>query len=244
MLGGNRADRADAAEHPGAAARPAHVELGELVRRALPADRQHEREGGRLHDDRRRPEGALSVIANVPKTVVMALLERLQRALRLRGHRRDARHRARAGAGRRQVAEHELMPFPVLDACFHLYAGEKMSPDEVVAALGSLFPRRSADAGAALGGALHEALHAVDLQVGAVAALAARRLPRSRSRARAADAGRAEDGVDTTKDREMSSKHRRRSREVAIDLTIGDRQMYLRDRRPAIESARSRERRR
>ena len=23
------------------------------------------------------------------------------------------------------------MPFPVLDACLHLYAGEKMSPDEV-----------------------------------------------------------------------------------------------------------------
>ena len=23
------------------------------------------------------------------------------------------------------------MPFPVLDACFHLYAGEKMSPDEI-----------------------------------------------------------------------------------------------------------------
>ena len=27
------------------------------------------------------------------------------------------------------------MPFPVLDACLHLYAGEKMSPDEVGAAL-------------------------------------------------------------------------------------------------------------
>ena len=32
------------------------------------------------------------------------------------------------------------MPFPVLDACLHLYAGEKMSPDEMAAALGSLFP--------------------------------------------------------------------------------------------------------
>ena len=30
----------------------------------------------------------------------------------------------------RQAAEEELMPFPVLDACLHLYAGEKMSPDE------------------------------------------------------------------------------------------------------------------
>ena len=39
-----------------------------------------------------------------------------------------------------QVAEHELMPFPILDACLHLYAGEKMSPDDVGAALTALFP--------------------------------------------------------------------------------------------------------
>ena len=39
----------------------ADVELVELLRRAVPADRQHEREGGRLHHHRRRPEGALAV---------------------------------------------------------------------------------------------------------------------------------------------------------------------------------------
>ena len=33
-------------------------------------------------------EGALSVIANVPKTVVIALLERLEDAVRIQGHRR------------------------------------------------------------------------------------------------------------------------------------------------------------
>ena len=32
------------------------------------------------------------------------------------------------------------MPFPVLDACLHLYAGEKMGPGEMAAALESLFP--------------------------------------------------------------------------------------------------------
>jgi NAD+ synthase (glutamine-hydrolysing) len=32
------------------------------------------------------------------------------------------------------------MPFPVLDACLHLYAGEKLAPDEVAAALPALFP--------------------------------------------------------------------------------------------------------
>ena len=39
-----------------------------------------------------------------------------------------------------QTAEDELMPFPILDACLHLYAAEKMSPDEVAQALVSLFP--------------------------------------------------------------------------------------------------------
>ena len=32
------------------------------------------------------------------------------------------------------------MPFTVLDACFHLFAGEKMSPNEVLAAMVSIFP--------------------------------------------------------------------------------------------------------
>ena len=68
-------------------------------------------------------EGALSVIANVPKTVVVALLERL--------------------LADKQEAERELMPFPVLDACLHLYAGEKMCPAEIITALGSLFPALS-----------------------------------------------------------------------------------------------------
>jgi NAD+ synthase (glutamine-hydrolysing) len=32
------------------------------------------------------------------------------------------------------------MPFPVLDACLYLYAGEKLSPSEVAVALRTLFP--------------------------------------------------------------------------------------------------------
>ena len=32
------------------------------------------------------------------------------------------------------------MPFPVLDACFALYAGEKMSPSEVRDVLAQMFP--------------------------------------------------------------------------------------------------------
>ena len=86
-------------------------------------------------------EGALSVIANVPKTVVIALLERLHRRFGFDGIAATLATAARAGAApTRKSPKHELMPFPVLDACLHLYAGEKMSPDEVEQALVSLFP--------------------------------------------------------------------------------------------------------
>src|SRR5207237_1432192 len=39
-----------------------------------------------------------------------------------------------------QKGESELMPFRALDACFHLYAAEKLRPDEVVRALDAMFP--------------------------------------------------------------------------------------------------------
>ena len=45
-----------------------------------------------------------------------------------------------------QVGEDELMPFPVLDACFYLFAGEKLSPAELLAALVPMFPERGAAA--------------------------------------------------------------------------------------------------
>ena len=37
------------------------------------------------------------------------------------------------------------MPFPVLDACLHLYAGEKLAPDEIAFALRTLFPGEPAE---------------------------------------------------------------------------------------------------
>ena len=85
-------------------------------------------------------EGALSVIANVPKTVVVALLERLERRFGFTGVTATLGTDPGPELADAQVAEHELMPFPVLDACLHLYAGEKMSPDEVGLALKALFP--------------------------------------------------------------------------------------------------------
>ncbi len=74
-------------------------------------------------------EGALSVIANVPKTVVdlparvTCTSDSASEGIALV----PADGRARAGR-QPERARSELMPFPVLDACLHLYAGEKLVP--------------------------------------------------------------------------------------------------------------------
>jgi len=90
-------------------------------------------------------EGALSVIANVPKTVVIALLERLEARFGFKGVSATLHTEPGPELADKQVAENELMPFPVLDACLHLYAGEKMAADEIGTALKSLFPAYPAD---------------------------------------------------------------------------------------------------
>jgi len=90
-------------------------------------------------------EGALSVIANVPKTVVVALLERFHRRWKLEGIALTLRTAPGPELAEAQAAEDELMPFPVLDACLHLYAGEKLAPHEVAQALRSLFPQLPPD---------------------------------------------------------------------------------------------------
>lgn len=85
-------------------------------------------------------EGAFSPIANVPKTVVIALLERLLDRFGFEGIRRTLETEAGPELAPQQAAEAELMPFPVLDACLYLYAGEKLSVEEVATALPHLFP--------------------------------------------------------------------------------------------------------
>ncbi len=90
-------------------------------------------------------EGALSVIANVPKTVVVALLERFLARFGFSGIRRTLDTEPGPELAAAQTAEGELMPFPVLDACLYLYAGEKLSPPEVARALVPLFPEIAAD---------------------------------------------------------------------------------------------------
>jgi NAD+ synthase (glutamine-hydrolysing) len=87
-------------------------------------------------------EGALSVIANLPKTVVVALLERLSKRFGYPGIRATLDTTAGPELASNQSGEAELMPFEVLDACLHLYGAEKLAPDEVARALPSVFPDR------------------------------------------------------------------------------------------------------
>lgn len=86
-------------------------------------------------------EGALSVIANVPKTVVNYLLDYLLEKTKMPGILLTLKKPASAELADDQEDEKDLMPFPVLDACFALYAGEKMSPREVRDVLRVMFPQ-------------------------------------------------------------------------------------------------------
>ena len=90
-------------------------------------------------------EGGLSVIANLPKTVVVAMLERLHERFGFDGISRTLDTIPGPELAADQTAEAELMPFPVLDACLRLYAGDKLAPGEVARALASLFPEHDAE---------------------------------------------------------------------------------------------------
>jgi NAD+ synthase (glutamine-hydrolysing) len=89
-------------------------------------------------------EGALSVIANLPKTVVNFLLDYLYELTCWEGIRLTLVKPASAELADDQEDEKDLMPFPILDACFALYAGEKLSPDELEVALRAVFPDEDA----------------------------------------------------------------------------------------------------
>jgi NAD+ synthase (glutamine-hydrolysing) len=88
-------------------------------------------------------EGALSVISNLPKTVVIAMLERLAARFAFPGIAATLATTAGPELAADQSGEAELMPFEVLDACLYLYGAEKLADDEVARALPSLFPSRN-----------------------------------------------------------------------------------------------------
>ena len=89
-------------------------------------------------------EGALSVVANVPKTVVNFLLDYLLETTSAEGIRLTLLKPASAELAPNQEDEKDLMPFPVLDACFALYAGEKLHEAELVVVLRTMFPDHDA----------------------------------------------------------------------------------------------------
>jgi NAD+ synthase (glutamine-hydrolysing) len=90
-------------------------------------------------------EGALGVLANVPKTVVMALLDYLLEKTGHEGIRQVLARPAGPELAPDQQGEAELMPFPVLDACFHLFGAEKLLPQEVEVVLAEMFPQYPAE---------------------------------------------------------------------------------------------------
>jgi NAD+ synthase (glutamine-hydrolysing) len=86
-------------------------------------------------------EGALSVISNLPKTVVIALLDRLYTRFGFDGIAATLATTAGPELAANQSGEAELMPFEVLDACLYLFAAEKLAEDEVAHALPEMFPQ-------------------------------------------------------------------------------------------------------
>src|SRR6201999_2042970 len=84
-------------------------------------------------------EGGLELVANLPKTGVDYLLDYLYEQTKWEGIALTLVKPASAELADDMEDEKDLMPFPVLDACFALYAGEKMAPDEVEQALGAMF---------------------------------------------------------------------------------------------------------
>ena len=83
--------------------------------------------------------GAYSLIANLPKTVVIELLRFLAEEYGWQGVKDVLATKASAELAAGQEDEKDLMPFPVLDACFALFAGEKMEPAEVYEVVRSMF---------------------------------------------------------------------------------------------------------
>lgn len=83
--------------------------------------------------------GGYSPIANVPKTVVTALIVHYQSKLQLASLDALLKLRPSAELMEDQEDERDLMPYPVLDVCFELFAGQKLSLPEVYSELSRKF---------------------------------------------------------------------------------------------------------
>jgi NAD+ synthase (glutamine-hydrolysing) len=84
--------------------------------------------------------GGYSLIGNLPKTVVIELIEYLNgKIFKLGCLDRLLQTEASAELADNQSDEKDLMPFPILDACMYLFAGEKMSREEVLRVIDQMF---------------------------------------------------------------------------------------------------------
>ncbi len=83
--------------------------------------------------------GAYSLLGNLPKTIVIRLLHYLREKHRLEALEELMKTEASAELEENQEDERDLMPFPVLDACFALFAGEKMMPVELYRAIRAMW---------------------------------------------------------------------------------------------------------
>jgi NAD+ synthase (glutamine-hydrolysing) len=83
--------------------------------------------------------GAYSLLGNLPKTIVIRLLDYLREKHRFEALEELMKTEASAELAENQEDERDLMPFPVLDACFALFAGEKMMPVDLYRAIRAMW---------------------------------------------------------------------------------------------------------
>jgi NAD+ synthase (glutamine-hydrolysing) len=79
--------------------------------------------------------GAYSLLGNLPKTIVILLLDYVGKKYGWTSVRELLGTKASAELAENQEDEKDLMPFPVLDACFALFAGEKLMPADLYLAI-------------------------------------------------------------------------------------------------------------
>lgn len=83
--------------------------------------------------------GAYSLIGNLPKTIVIRLVHYLRDKYGFEALDELIATNASAELSEDQEDERDLMPFPVLDACFALFAGEKLMPVDLYRAVRTMW---------------------------------------------------------------------------------------------------------
>ncbi len=83
--------------------------------------------------------GAFSPIGNLPKTIVIRLLAYIVETRGWQSVKKLLATKASAELAEGQEDERDLMPFPVLDACYALFAGEKLMPTDLYRAIRTMF---------------------------------------------------------------------------------------------------------